>query len=79
MVDKFPLFLKTINGSNYYWIASAERVTEYQRIGSRWLKQEWTANTLPERWYVNDLIENVHNNVLRITEDDFWSTVPQNE
>ena len=78
MVDKFPVFLKTENESNFYWIADAVRVTEYQRIGSKWLKQEWSATTLPERWYVNDLLENVHNNVLRITEEEFWLTVTQN-
>jgi len=78
MVDKFPVFLKTENESNFYWITDAVRVTEYQRIGSKWLKQEWSATTLPERWYVNDLLENVHNNVLRITEEEFWLTVTQN-
>jgi len=78
MVDKFPLFLKTMNGSNYYCISSAEQVTEYQRIGSKWLKQEWKGDTLPERWYIHDLIENVHNNVLRITADEFRLTIPEN-
>lgn len=76
MVDKFPLFLKTLNGSNYYQIVQLDFVIEYQKVGLRWLKQEWRANALPERWYVNDLIENVHNNVVRITEEEFLSIIP---
>ncbi len=75
MVEKFPRFLKTISGSNYYQVVSELQVIEYQRIGSQWLRQDWTAGTLPERWYLHDLIQNTQGNIVEISVDEFFQDV----
>lgn len=75
MVEKFPRFFKTISGSNYYQVVSELQVIEYQRIGSQWLRQDWTAGTLPERWYLHDLIQNTQGNIVEISVDEFFQDV----
>ena len=75
MVEKFPRFFKTLAGTNYYQVLSALSVVEYQRIGSQWLRQEWSAGTLPERWYLHDLMENTNGNIVEISVDEFLTEV----
>ena len=76
MVEKFPRFFKTISGNNYYHVVSSLQVLEYQRIGSKWLLQEWAAGTLPERWYLHDIMENTQGHIVEISVDEFLLDVP---
>ena len=71
MVEKFPVFLKTANDSNYYCIVSETHVIEFQRVGSRFIQQEWTAGTLPERWYLHDLLQNANGHIETMTAAEF--------
>ncbi len=71
MVEKFPVFLKTASGTNYYCIVSETHVIEFQRVGSRFIRQEWEATTLPERWYLHDLLQNTNGNIESMTSSEF--------
>ncbi|MBM3427756.1 MAG: hypothetical protein FJX95_03125 [Bacteroidetes bacterium] len=75
MVEKFPRFFKTLAGTNFYHVQSALSVVEYQRIGLQWLRQDWSAGALPERWYLHDLMENTHGNIVEISVDEFFASV----
>lgn len=74
MVEKFPVFLKTSSGSNYYQILSPAHFWEWQRIGTKGVMLEIKALTLPDRWVIQDLLNNTTGNLVEISEEEWRLT-----
>jgi hypothetical protein len=74
MVEKFPVFLKTLSGSNYYCIMGPDHFWEWQRIGSKGSLLEVKALNLPDRWVIQDLLNNTTGNMVVIDEEE-WRLV----
>ena len=64
MVDNFPVFLKNQNELNYYCILSPSHLLEWQRIGSKGVLVEMHAHTMPDRWMIQDLLNNTFGNII---------------
>ena len=77
MVDNFPVFLKTLNEGNYYCVLSATHFLEWQRIGSKGTLLEIKALTLPDRWVIQDLLNNVHGNVVPSSPEEWQQCIGQ--
>jgi hypothetical protein len=71
MVEKFPVFLKTLSGSNYYYILAPDHFWEWQRIGNKGVLWEVNALTLPDRWVIQDLLNNTTGNMVEIDEEEW--------
>jgi UDP-N-acetylmuramate dehydrogenase len=53
---EFPAFRRRPGGASVYGIEGPERMVEYQRIGSRWLRQDLVATAFPEKLLIADLL-----------------------
>jgi hypothetical protein len=76
MVDNFPVFLKNQNDQNYYCILSESHFWEWQRIGTKGMLLEIHAHTLPDRWVIQDLLQNTSGNICPSDETE-WQRVIQ--
>lgn len=73
----FPIYCEINGGASFYVIHSNERLTEYQRLGSRYLKHELHAKILPERVLISDMIENENNRWPRLNEVNFQARLAE--
>jgi hypothetical protein len=71
MVDNFPVFLKTSDERNYYCILSNLHFWEWQRVGSKGILLEIQANTLPDRWVIQDLLTNANGNIVASSQEEW--------
>jgi hypothetical protein len=73
----FPIYREINGGASFYVIHSNERLTEYQRLGSRYLKHELHAKILPERLLISDMLENENNRWPRLSEVAYQARVTE--
>lgn len=52
----FPVYRRRPGGASVYGIEGPERMVEYQRLGSRWLRQDLVATAYPEKLLIADLL-----------------------
>lgn len=67
----FPIYCEINGGASIFIIHSPSELTEFQRLGSRFMEHKLEAKILPERNLLNDMIENLENRWPRISETDF--------
>lgn len=67
----FPIYCEINGGASIYIIHSPSELTEFQRLGSRYMEYKLIAKILPERNLLNDMIANLENRWPRITEHEF--------
>lgn len=78
MEHAFPVFLKMIDGKSYYAIHSEEHMTQYQRLGTKWLVHELEAKIYPDRVLILDLLDKENDNLKRISKSEFELEVRKN-
>ncbi len=52
----FPVYRRRAGGASVCAIEGPERMVEYQRLGSRWLRQDLVASAYPEKLLIQDLL-----------------------
>lgn len=67
----FPIYCEINGGASIYIIHSPSELTEFQRLGSRYVEHKLVAKILPERNLLNDMIANLEERWPRITEIEF--------
>ncbi|MGF1563868.1 MAG: hypothetical protein ACFCUH_00730 [Flavobacteriales bacterium] len=72
---KFPIYCESISGGSLYCIESDTLMTEYQRIGSKYLVHHLVARILPERVLISDMVENADGRWPRISAVDYRERV----
>jgi len=75
MEESFPVYLRLLDGKSYYKVLSLDEMTEYQRIGKRWLRHDVKATILPERYLILDLLGESGYEVERISENQFRKAI----
>jgi hypothetical protein len=68
---KFPQYRRWSHGKNYYHLISPEEMTEIQVIGGSWTEHHLRAVQYPEKLHIRDLLECAHEEIVRISEEDF--------
>ena len=67
----FPIYCEINGGASIFIIHSPSELTEFQRLGSRYVEHKLVAKILPERNLLNDMIANLEERWPRITENEF--------
>lgn len=67
----FPIYCEINNGASIFIIHSTEELTEFQKLGSRYIKHTLKAKILPERLLISDMIQNEGNRWPRMNKTTF--------
>ncbi|MBA3971621.1 MAG: hypothetical protein H0X46_05660 [Bacteroidetes bacterium] len=67
----FPQYRKYPNNKSYFKILSATAWEEIQVIGSKHILHHFTVKILPDRNFINDMINDYHSNWEVITEKEY--------
>lgn len=70
-LNTFPICLKSPDGNTFFKIDSATTFEELRKLGAYYSHNKITANTLPDRNYLADLIEGHENHWEHITATTF--------
>lgn len=73
----FPIYCEINSGASFFVIHSTEELTEFQKLGSRYLKHTLKAKILPERLLISDMIENEGNRWPRMSKATFEKHVKE--
>lgn len=46
-----------MNGKSWFKVESPDFMVEYQQLGNRWMRYEITAAKMPDRVFIQDVIE----------------------
>ncbi len=68
---KFPIYCESLGGASLYCIESDTLMTEYQRIGSKYLVHRLEVKILPERLLIADMLANEGQRWPRLSSDDY--------
>lgn len=71
----FPVYLELVNAHSFYRIDADDYMTEYQRIGSKYIIHEVRAKILPERLQISDMLADDGSRYRRISADEFNRSV----
>lgn len=67
----FPTYRKYKNNQSYFKIISENEVEELKLIGKKYILFKITANQLPERNLIHDMIYDFNTNWDAISEEDY--------
>jgi hypothetical protein len=67
----YPQFRAYRNHKNYFCIFSETQWEEKQRVGTKILVTRKEAKVLPDRFFIQDILNNVNGNVITVTEEDY--------
>ena len=68
---KFPIYCESLGGTSLYCIESDTLMTEYQRIGSKYLVHRLEVKILPERLLIADMLANEGQRWPRLSAGDY--------
>ncbi len=69
----FPIYRKYVGGSAFFEVLSKEEFRELKIIGAHFEMHHIRAKILPERAYIEDLIDNPAGNYVESNRDEFYS------
>lgn len=67
----FPQYRRLVNGRSYYKVIDKTHMEEIQIMGKFWIRYELTANILPERVLIDDVLSLHDKRWEEITEAQF--------
>lgn len=60
-----------MNGKSWFEIQSPEFMVEYQQLGSRWMRYEVTSEKMPDRVFIQDVIDLLDERWVPVEPDAF--------
>jgi hypothetical protein len=67
----YPLYRKYSNNKNYFKIISQDEFEEIQVMGNKYSLHKFKASILPDRNFINDMINDYHSNWIEISEKEY--------
>lgn len=67
----FPQYRKYVNGASFFRINSAEHFDELKKMPSGFVRYSFQVKILPDRHYIQDMLNCENNYWVEIAESDF--------